>query len=167
MSTSPMTPDDILEAYALAPVHLDEVLADLPQSALDLTRSNDTWTIREIVHHMIDADAMVTAIMMAGLGSSGCTFDQTWYPTDNSWATTLAYAQRPLEPALALFHATHRSTEHLLRVLPDAWERYVIFRWERDPEGAKITVGNLVHSRVHHAQHHIAQIQQTKQIHGL
>lgn len=167
MSTPHMTHDEILEAYAVVPVHVDEVLAALPQSAFDLARGTDTWTIREIVHHLIDADAMVTAIMMAGLGNSGCTYDQTWYPTDNLWARTLVYAQRPIEPALMLFQANHRLITHLMRLLPDAWERYVILRWERDPEGSKITVGNLVHSRVQHAQHHLAQIQETMRVHGL
>ncbi|NIR49499.1 DinB family protein [candidate division KSB1 bacterium] len=167
MSELKMTQDEILEKYEMAPVRLAELLAALPESALDLAREKNKWTIREIVHHIVDSDSMVTSIIMAGLGNSGCTYDQRWYPTDNSWAKTLAYGQRLIEPALALFHANHRLVEQLICVLPDSWERFVIFRWERDPEGSKITVGNLIHSRVHHAQHHIGQIQETKQVHGL
>ena len=167
MSDPKMTQDEIVEKYAMAPVRLEEMLVALPKSALDLARDKNKWTIREIVHHIIDSDSLVTGIIMAGLGNPGCTYDQTWYPTDNSWAKTLAYGQRLIEPALALFHANHRSVEQLIRVLPNSWERYVIFRWERDPDGSKITVGDLVHSRVHHAQHHMGQIQETKRVHGL
>lgn len=167
MSVSQMTPDKILREYAASPFHLETSLAGLSESALDFVRDKNKWTIREIAHHIVDSDVVVTAIIMAGLGNSGCTYDQRWYPTDNSWAKTLKYAKRSIDPALALFHATHRSVEELIRLLPGSWERYVIFRWERDPNGSRITVGNLIHSRVHHAQQHTEQIQETKRVHGL
>jgi hypothetical protein len=167
MSASKLRKDELLGQYIAAPANLEASLAGLSKAAFDLSRDNNKWTIREIVHHIIDSDAMVTAMIMAGLGNSGCTYDQTWYPTDNSWVETLAYSRRSLDPALALFRENHRSVEELIGLLPDSWARYVMFRWEGDPDGAKITVGDLINSRSHHAQHHIGQIQATRKAHGL
>jgi len=167
MSETQLTKDEILRAYTTAPADLEASLSGLTEADFDLARDENKWSSREIVHHIVDSDVIVTAIIMAGLGSSGCTYDQTWYSTDNSWVEALACARRSLDPALVLFRENHRSVKELIDLLPDGWERYVIFRWERDPNGSKITVGQLVHSRAHHAQHHIEQIQATRQAHGL
>jgi hypothetical protein len=149
------------------PDQLSAALADLSEPDLDLCREEGKWNIRQIVHHIVDADDLAKTIIKAALGNSGCIFDQTWYDMNNTFAETLAYANRAIEPALALFRANHHHIEHLLKHLPDAWERFVMLKYAKVPEGRKITVGYLIQAQTWHAQHHIEQIRATREAHGL
>ena len=157
----------LLQQYADLPVQLKKALHGLSVNNYSLTLAAGKWTIREIVQHLVDADSLVHTLVMVALGNSGCVYDQTWYKTDNSWAQILKYQQRSVDIALALFKTNHQSLVELLKILPDGLERYIILRWEKDQQGSKITVEQLIKSRIHHTQHHIAQIIDTRKVHKI
>lgn len=161
-----ITPEEILAQYRMLPDQLDAAVADLSESDLDLARQAGAWTIRQIVHHIIDADDITKLIIKAALGESGCVFGLEWYDPNNVWAKTLDYASRAIAPEIALLRANHRHIERLLLQLPDAWERYVMIKRFAGPEEKKITVGQLMHVQTGHALHHIEQIRTTRQVHG-
>jgi hypothetical protein len=167
MAEQEMTPEVILVKYVTMPDELEVALAGLSESNLDLARAPDAWTIRQIVHHIVDADDITNTIIKAALGKPGCAFGLEWYDPDNTWAKTLDYASQPTAPAIALLRASHRHLEQLLRQLPDAWERYVMIKRFATAEETKLTVGQLIHSQTSHAFHHIEQIRATRQVHGL
>ena len=58
MSEQLGTPEAILTAFAAGPEDLDRALAGLSESDLDLARGPEKWTIRQIVHHIVDGDHM-------------------------------------------------------------------------------------------------------------
>lgn len=167
MPKSEASQEEILSQYATAPQQLETLLAGLSEADLNLARAPGKWTIRAIVHHIVDTDDMVKSIILAALSHSGCVYDQSWYDTSNTAAETLCYATRAIAPALALFRANHEYVEATIRHIPDAGERFVLLEMAGVAENRKIAVDYLIQSRVHHAEHHFAQIRETRKKHGV
>lgn len=167
MTESDSGPDEVLAGYLAAPGRLEAALAGLSETDLDLAREEGAWTIRQIVHHIVDSDDLAKTMITVAVGNSGCRYDQKWYDTRNTFAETLAYARRAVEPSVALFRANHRHLEELLSRIPDARERYVVLEWEKEPEGRKVTVDYLLKGQTWHVLHHLEQVQATRDAHGV
>ena len=159
--------EEIAARYAAVPVLLDGVLADLAEPDLDLARRPGAWTIRQIVHHIVDADDLTNMIVKAAIGSPGSVYRMDWYDPGNTWVKTLNYAGRAIAPATALFRASRRHIEQLLERVPGAWECHVMLRRSCDSDATKVSVRYLVQAQIHHALHHIAQIRATREVHDL
>ena len=154
---------DSLARYARAPERLEAALAALVESDLDTARAPGEWTIRQLVHHIVEGDLLWAGAIRAALGSPGCLYRHDWYTTDNRWAETLDYAGRPIEPALALFRANRAHIVELVEHLPDAWAQPFTIASARYPEGRPATAGDVVAMQARHADEHIAEIAARRQ----
>ncbi len=161
-----MTTEEILRQYAAGPDRLERALRGLSEPDLDMALEEGKWTIRQLIHHVVDADALAKTMVIAALGNSGCTYDQRWYDTRNTFAETLDYANRPVAAAITVLRANRDHLNQLLRHLPDALDRSVIVKWEKEPEGKEVTVSYLVRGQTWHAQHHTDQIRQIRRARG-
>lgn len=161
-----LTPDETLTLYVMGLDVLDTALSGLADSDLDLARTPDSWTIRQLVHHIADGDDLWAMCLKAALAAPGCTYEHDWYSTDNACATTLDYAGRAIEPAVALFQANRRHVVQLVRHLPNAWDRFVLFRSATMPEARPIHVSFIVRIQARHALEHIEEIREIRQGHG-
>ena len=56
MTEQTRDPDAIIARYADGPAQLEAAIAGLTEEELDLAQTADTWTIRQIVHHVVDGD---------------------------------------------------------------------------------------------------------------
>lgn len=156
-----LTREQVRELYALGLTALDDALAGLTEAQLDLARAPGKWSIRQIVHHLVDSDATVLARAKFALAEPGRFLNPNPYDPDR-WAEGLDYAGREIGPALALFRAVR---EHLLQLvdhLPGAWERGWV-----GPAGAGPLVGKSLEMLAIHAFGHIDQILETRRVHGL
>lgn len=144
---------------------LDAVLQGLSEAELDLAREEGKWTIRQIVHHIVDAEDIWETGIKAALGNSGCSFNFSWYITDNKCAEPLDYARRPIEVALELFKKIRPHVVELIEHLPGARERYVIVKRPEIPDGKKFTVDEIIDWQILHLNIHIEQILETRKKH--
>jgi hypothetical protein len=161
-------PAAILARYAGGPAKLAAVIAGLEESQLDLSESSDSWSIRQIVHHVADGDDLWKIPIMAALGNDQGTFSLHWYwdkPQDE-WATSWDYAGRPIESSIDLFTANRRRTAELLQRSPDAWERSI---WIQLPDGdrRRASVGFMVEMQANHVDGHVDDINRIRGLHGL
>ncbi|MDY7080445.1 MAG: DinB family protein [Chloroflexota bacterium] len=160
--------DTILPSYADGPSQLEVAIAGLTDTELDLAQDADTWTIRQIVHHIVDGDDLWKVCIKAALGNHSGIFSLQWYwdiPQD-TWVESWGYAGRSIEPSLALFHANRRHVVQLIRQIPDAWEQHMLVRWPNKQE-EQVTVGSVIEMQVHHVTHHINDIRGVRQTHNL
>lgn len=162
-----LTPQELLVQYIMAPDQLEAALAGLTEPDLDVAHTIGKWTIREIVHHIVDMDDISSMLVKAALSHSGCTVDLGWYDSNTVCAAALDYASRPIAPDLALMRAKHQHIEQLLRELPQAWERFVLLKRAGASEVTKLTVRQLIYHQTDHTRHHLEQIRVTRQEHGL
>lgn len=146
---------------------LDEVLNGLSPSDFDLSREPGKWTIREIVHHIVDAEDIWKTCIKAALGNPGCLVDLNWYIIDNKCAGPLDYAHRSIEDGLELFRATRRHVTALVKYLPDAWDQSFTVTRSDIPEGKTFKVGEVIDFQNLHLVLHIKQIRDTRKKHGI
>jgi hypothetical protein len=158
----------VLAQYMDGPSLLDSALAGLREIDLDLALSADSWTIRQIVHHIVDGDDLWKTCIKTALGSNEALFSLQWYTVRSQmeWAESWAYSQRGLDSSLALYRANRGHIVELLEHIPGAWEKSV--RFERPGrEEIRITIFDVVELHVDHLAEHIESIQAIRQAHGV
>jgi hypothetical protein len=103
-SDAAMNPADsqttIIARYADGPAQLEQALTGLHDADLDAPPAQGGWTIRQIVHHIVDGDDLWKPCIKAALGNEQGEFTLEWYwavPQD-TWADRWAYSGRPIGP---------------------------------------------------------------------
>jgi hypothetical protein len=159
-------PAATLALYAGGPARLEAALAGLAASDLDLALDRDSWTIRQIVHHLADGDDLWKTCIKAALGNPEGLFSLHWYwdKPQTAWAENWRYAGRGIGSSLALLAANRRHIVELVQQTPGAWEKSIRLKW---PEGEeeRITVGEVLRSQANHVAGHIDDIQRIRQAH--
>jgi hypothetical protein len=123
------------------------------------------WSIREYVHHLVEANLVASTIVLAALGSSGCQFDWSWMMPDARWMRGLRYDRSPVEPALALLESLGAHVGRLVRTLPGAWNRHVRLVGTPGGRRRRRSVGQLLGDECTHARQHLRDIAETKKAH--
>jgi len=162
------THEEILKQYADGPTLLDSALADLSESNLDLALNTDSWTIRQIVHHIADGDDLWKICIKIALGNNEALFSLQWYTvkTQMERSESWACSRCRLESSLALYRANRAHMVDLLKQNQGAFERSI--RFERPgKEEIRITIPNVVELQVDHLTEHIESIQAIRQAHGV
>jgi uncharacterized damage-inducible protein DinB len=155
-----MNPDQssLLSRYLQGPELLEQAVAGLRDAELDASPSQGGWTIRQIIHHVVDGDDLWKIGIKAALGNEEGEFTFEWYwglPQD-TWADRWAYAQRPVEVSLALLRATRAHIAELLERVPDAWSRSIRVRTRQGTE--RVSVSKVIEMQTNHVVHHVERI---------
>ncbi|HSG42233.1 MAG TPA: DinB family protein [Anaerolineales bacterium] len=153
-------PETILKSYADGPTLLDVALSELKESDLNLSLSSDSWTVRQIVHHIVDGDDIWKICVKGALGNNNGIFSLQWYwdKSQIHWSKKWNYATHPLETSLALFHANRRHILELISQTPNAWEKSIRIKTPQNEEG-RITIGEILDMQSSHVIEHIGEIQ--------
>jgi DinB superfamily len=158
------TPEAILTRYTAGADELGHAVAGLAEPSLDLARAAGKWTIRQIVHHVVDGDHLSSMWIRAAIARPGCTMALDWYDQE-SWAQMLYYPGRAMASALALLRANRGVIGELVAHFPDAWERSVLTTWPDMPDGYERAVGSTLLIQACHVPWHIRQIRETRDLH--
>jgi hypothetical protein len=149
----------VLARYAQGPEQLELALAGLDGPGLDASGSQGGWTVRQIVHHIVDGDDIWKLCIKSALGSEDGEFTLGWYwaLSQDVWADRWRYSARSIDVSLALFRANRGHVLQLLKHVPDAWQRSIRMR---TPDGMieRVTVGRAIQIQAEHAMHHVEQI---------
>ena len=158
-----------LAQYADGPAQLEAALIGLTESDLNLAQTTETWTIRQIVHHIIDGDDIWKTCIKAALGNSEGLFSLQWYwdRPQTEWAETWGYANRRIEPSLVLLRANRHHIEELVRRTPNAWEKSIRLKWPDRQEEERITIGDVLEMQARHIVGHINDVQTIRREHGI
>ncbi len=162
------TPKTILAQYADGPAQLESALAGLTESDLNLSLAVDSWSIRQIVHHVVDGDDLWKTCIKTALGNSDALFSLQWYTVkpQMEWSENWAYANRGLESSLALFCANRRHIVDLLEHIPGACEKSIRFDRPGEEE-MRITIFDVLELHVRHILDHIKDIQAIRKAHHI
>jgi hypothetical protein len=152
-------PDDreaALSRYREGPTLLERTLVGVHSSNLDFVPLGGGWTIRQIVHHIVDGDDIWKLCIKMAIGNEQAEFDLSWYQalTQRTWADRWAYGHRSIDVSLSLFKATREHILQLLESMPDAWNHAVVVR-SRDGQMERVPVGYVVQMQADHVFHHV------------
>jgi catechol 2,3-dioxygenase-like lactoylglutathione lyase family enzyme len=144
-------------------------LAGLAETDLDLACTPEEWSIRQIVHHLAEMDAMHLMMVTSALAQPGYLFIRNHYDQDdqNRWAETLVFKERAIEPSLALMKAVRQHLAQLFQHIPDHWDRPVRLKFvNEEGEGTEVTVGAVLDGLTWHLAQHCADIREIRCVHN-
>ncbi|WP_336822679.1 DinB family protein [Sporosarcina sp. USHLN248] len=156
------TPEDqkLIESYKSAPSELMQAIAGLNESDLNQTRAPGTWSIREIVHHIVDCDMNYVQFNRYALADTGKTYFFNEFNGD-SWNFKMDYKNRSIESELKLFTMMREYIAYLCIILNDSLDRVLVH------EHGKATVRDALRHDTQHVLHHIEQILETRRINNI
>ena len=167
MSDQTTHQSDIIAGYAAGPDRLEAAIAGLAAADLDLALDSDSWSIRQIVHHIADGDDLWKGFVKQAIGHPAGEFTLAWYwqITQDEWAERWAYGERAIEPSLALFRASRAHIVQLLAHRPEAWSNCLLIR-QPDGEEVQTSVEWVVAMQARHIDGHLDDIRRIRQAHG-
>jgi hypothetical protein len=145
---------DAITAWKRIPGLARAALARAGDEQLDAPDFNGGMTLREVIHHVVEANVVAASIIVAATGSPGCTYDWSWMLPFGPWMDRMDYRRKPIEPALALLHALNAYVAAQLEPLADALEREVMLKDSPDAELRRATVADVLMQEVDHARGH-------------
>lgn len=112
-------------------------------------------SVRETVHHLVEANLIASNIVIAALAKSGIAYDWTWVTPGGQWMERLGYGRVGVGPAIATLTGLTRHLAAVLSVTGDGLERTVRLRdAPRAPQYTK-TVREILADEVDHAEEHL------------
>lgn len=155
-------PDDqnkIIDLFKQGSDILEKSIAGLSDKELDYPPSSGGWTIRQIVHHLVDGDDLWKTGIKIAFGDQQAEFSLKWYLalTQTEWTKKWGYENRSIDISLALFKANREHIIQLLETIPDAWTKSVKFL-EPDGKIEIVPVGFVIQMQADHVVHHVKRI---------
>lgn len=148
--TAEETRSHIADIAAL-PVELNDIAGDLNDEELDRTYRTESWTIRQIIHHI--ADSHVNAYIRV---KSALTEDVPIIrPYDQDAWATLPDSNVPVAYSLAIIEGIHTRLAVLLASLD---ETQLALRFYHPENKRLITLAQTCAAYSWHGKHHIAHI---------
>lgn len=155
----PNNQNEIIKLFKQGPATLENALADLSAFELDYVPSNGGWTIRQIVHHLVDGDDLWKIYIKIALGNEEAEFTLEWYQAlpQTEWAKRWSYEKRSIDESLILLKAIRVHIIQLLDYVPDGWHRSAKFR-DSNGEIEIVPVGFVIKMQADHVLHHVKRI---------
>ena len=141
----------VLQQWQRIPSRVDKFVG---RGALDEVVS-DGMTRRVLVHHFVEANVVAASIVIAALGSPGCTYDWSWMQPFGKWVERMGYATKPIEPAMQMLRAVNEYVAAQLRPLKDGLERKVLLRDAPRAKPRRATVADVLRQEVEHLDEHL------------
>ncbi|MEA3336173.1 MAG: DinB family protein [Chloroflexota bacterium] len=167
MTEKTTSKDQLLARYAAGYGQLSELLEGLSESDLNRAVAADQWPIRKIVHHLADGEPVYGLLIKIAVGTPGSKVRLGDYPGNEPWSEALHWANRAIEPAVALFKAQREDTTALLRQRPDAWDQQIRFEMPQEQDEISMTVTQMIQVLVDHLDEHAAEIEDIRKKHNL
>jgi DinB family protein len=147
--------DRLLARYRTGYAELTDALGGTTPAEIDWAPGSGEWSVRQIVHHLADADTFAAARLRRILTESDPAIPAY---DEQVLAERLAYAVRPIEPALQVVDAVRAATVQVLDRLGEAdWQRS-----GRHSEMGPYSVERWLEFNAAHAYDHAAQIRQVR-----
>jgi hypothetical protein len=143
---------DILERYRRGAELLAMATTGVAGTELDYKPSEDKWSIRQIVCHLADAEAVTVTrlrVIAAEDNPSLTAWDQ------DAWAKNLDYGRRKISQALETFRRLRGENYELVKDLPEA----AFARAGVHTQRGRVTLLDIVRYDAHHVENHVKQIQ--------
>ncbi|HMB94440.1 MAG TPA: DinB family protein, partial [Tepidisphaeraceae bacterium] len=138
----------IIDQYATGGEKLRAAIRGLGEKDLKSFPVPGTWSIQQIVIHMMDSELVSVDRMKRMIAEENPTligYDETKY------SKNLFYDDQPADDAVTIFDLNRKLFTRILRLLPD----YTFDRIGTHNERGKVTLGGYLKGVVDHLEHHL------------
>lgn len=158
----PEEPTDAIRGWLSLAGNIEKSLEGLAEEDLDLRGGEEGWSIRETVHHLVEANLVASIAMIAALAKSGSVFDWSWVTPDAAWMQRMSYNSAPIRPALDTLRGL---CEHVATIISGAADGLHCKVQLLDAPGAESyskTVEELLNQEAAHAEGHLRSVADTR-----
>lgn len=155
-----------LRTWLSIPGKIRKAVSGLSARELGWRGGSDAWSIREHVHHLVEANLVASTITLAALGRSGCEFDWSWMVPDARWMKGLRYDRAPVATAIGLLETLGAHVAGLARAAPGGMQRYVHLVDSPGAKPRRRTIDRLLADECAHARNHLREIAETRKARG-
>lgn len=149
---------EAVNEWAKIPVDIRKSIQRLSDADFDRRGGSEGWSIREYVHHLVEANLVASTMIIAALANSGGEFDWTWVNPNEAWMKRVGYDKADVEPALTVLTAVCDYIAGIIVAQPGMLERYVKLNDSPGAERYNATVEKILKDEREHANHHLADI---------
>ena len=125
MGEQTLSDGEILSRFLSGAKQLQGIVENLSEAELDLSREPNTWSIRQIVHHLADDCDVWSMCIKKAIATPGVLVRFEGFPGNEPWADALEFDKRLIGTALELITAHRRYLGELLEHFSSAWGRTV------------------------------------------
>lgn len=131
----------------------------LSDPQLDTPYREGGWTVRQVVHHVVDSHSNSYVRLKLGLTEDRPTIRGY---DEKRWAETAEYEQVPVSSAVEFLELLHERMVSLYRSMgPADFERVIVH-----PESGEMTLARLLALYAWHSRHHVAHIRNLRERNG-
>ncbi len=148
---------NLIEEYARGAAHLGDAIAGLSPAQLNAVPVPGTWSIQQIVLHLMDSDLIASDRMKRVIAEDRpqlIGYDET------AFARHLHYDKLDAATAAQIFSLNRHLTAVILRNLPDE----TFQRIGNHNESGPLTLEHLVKNYIQHLAHHLKFVQEKRRI---
>lgn len=154
-----MTPEqrkDMINRIRKLPANLEKEVTSFSDSQLDTPYREGGWTVRQVVHHLVDSHINAMVRMKLLLTEDNPTIK----PYDQQeWAKLPDTNEMPIEDSLLILKGLHSRWYYLLDRIPDgSWQRKGYH-----PESGDLILEDFLKIYSHHGENHLKQITTLKE----
>jgi len=146
---------DIMERFRRGGELLAMSTTGAAGSELDFKPGPDKWSVRQIVCHLADSEAVGVMRIRQIAAEDNPTLQGF---NGELWADHLDYQRRKISQALETFRKLRSENHELLKALPEE----AFTRTGNHTESGRMTLLELVKSNAQHVEEHVQQIQRTR-----
>jgi len=146
---------DILERFRRGGELLAMATTGAAGSELDFKPAPDQWSVRQIVCHLADSEAVGVMRIRQIAAEENPTLQGF---NGELWADRLDYQRRKISQALETFRKLRTENHELLKAMPEE----VFSRIGNHTESGRLTLLDLVKGNAEHVEEHVQQIQRTR-----
>src|SRR4051812_37525057 len=128
-----------LSDWLQVPRAIEVAIEGFTEDDLNLRGGPSGWAIRETVHPLVQSKLVASTIVIAAVGTGGCTYDCSWLNPDRAWMERMAY-RGAVAPAIEVLSASCRYVSALLSAAPDALRREIKLLGAPGTEPSPMTV---------------------------
>lgn len=147
--------EKLLSAWKQVPRDLERLIAGRSDDEIAGVPGSEDMSLRELVHHITEANVVAASMMIAALGASGSTFDWSWLFPNKEWTTRLGYNRLPTEPALMTLDSLIKHVSNLILASEGTLSREVTLFDAPGDETYTKTVRELIQMEIDHSAQHL------------
>jgi hypothetical protein len=158
-----MKTSDLLNSWRHLPGEIEALIAGRSDDELAELPGSEGLSLKELIHHLTEANIVAATMIIAALGASGCTFDWSWLWPNREWTDRMGYSKVPTATSLRTLESM---IAHVSNVVTAAG-RGALKRKVRlfDTPGAETytrTVAELIQQEVDHAKQHLGDVRKAR-----
>ena len=150
-----------LSDWLQMPRTIEIALEGLTEDDLNCRGGPNGWSIRETVHHLVESNLVACTVVIAAVGTGGCTYDCSWLNPDRAWMERMAYSRGTVAPAIEVLSPLCRYVAALLSAAPDGLRREVKLLGAPGTDPDPMTIEQMIRLEVEHARHHLQEVDDT------